>query len=104
MSNCGAALRMMAVARLLPFVRTRAASVKQRIAYGSETDIKCDGLARALAMQENTLHSRDHLVHFLKTSCASALAWDRRAPARLQKPRWSVAFPGECTSTSVEMH
>ena len=20
--------------------------------------------------------------------------WERRAPARLQKPRWSVAFPG----------
>jgi hypothetical protein len=44
------------------------------------------------------------LVHFLKTSTTSAFAWERRAPARLQKPRWSVAFPGECTSTSVEMH
>ena len=27
--------------------------------------------------------------------CTSVLPWERRAPARLQKPRWSVAFPGK---------
>jgi hypothetical protein len=29
-----------------------------------------------------------------RKSCASA-SWERRAPARLQKPRWSVAIPGK---------
>jgi hypothetical protein len=29
-----------------------------------------------------------------RKSCAS-LTWERRAPARLQKPRWSVAIPGK---------
>jgi hypothetical protein len=31
-------------------------------------------------------------------------AWERRALARLLKLRWSVALPGVCTSTAVEMH
>jgi IS605 OrfB family transposase len=30
-----------------------------------------------------------------RKSCTSALPWERRAPARLQKPRWSVALPGK---------
>jgi hypothetical protein len=30
-----------------------------------------------------------------RKSCTSVLPWERRAPARLQKPRWSVAIPGK---------
>src|SRR5438132_7522219 len=30
-----------------------------------------------------------------RKSFASAFPWDRRAPGRLQKPRWSVALPGK---------
>jgi hypothetical protein len=30
-----------------------------------------------------------------RKSLASVLSWERRAPARIQKPRWSVALPGK---------
>jgi hypothetical protein len=30
-----------------------------------------------------------------RKSCTTVLPWERRAPARLQKPRWSVALPGK---------
>jgi len=33
-------------------------------------------------------------VHFVSPA-PSVLPWERRAPARLQKPRWSVALPGK---------
>src|SRR5437660_7850230 len=39
-------------------------------------------------------HIPSHRCPF-RQSFASALPWDRRAPARLQKPRWSVALPGK---------
>jgi hypothetical protein len=32
-----------------------------------------------------------------------AFAWERRAPARLQKPRWSVAFPGNAQARAVDL-
>jgi hypothetical protein len=44
------------------------------------------------------------LVHCRTTSCTSAFAWERHAPAWLLEPGWSPAFPGECTSTAVQMH
>ena len=44
----------------------------------------------ALAISANVQDMLGH-AHYLGTS---------RAPARLQKPRWSVALPGECTRTA----
>src|SRR5207237_7725907 len=40
-----------------------------------------------------------HLVHLHRS--AWALSWERRAPARLQKPRWSVAFPAKAHTQQV---
>src|SRR5438093_2344926 len=39
------------------------------------------------------------LVHLHKS--AWALSWERRAPARLQKPRWSVALPAKALTQQV---
>ena len=36
-----------------------------------------------------------HTICPFRKSFASAFSWERRAPARLQKPRWSVALPGK---------
>src|SRR5262249_62000969 len=39
------------------------------------------------------------LVHLPRS--AWALSWERRAPARLQKPRWSVALPAKALTQQV---
>jgi hypothetical protein len=43
-------------------------------------------------------------MQFHKTYCARVFFWERRALARPPRPRWSVAVPGEPTSTPVEIH
>ena len=35
------------------------------------------------------------------TASSHGFPWERRAPARLQKPRWSVALPGESTGAGL---
>src|SRR5438093_7620030 len=44
-------------------------------------------------------HSHVPLVHLHRS--AWALSWERRAPARLQKPRWSVALPAKALTQDV---
>src|SRR5438093_6213740 len=39
------------------------------------------------------------LVHLHRSSWA--LSWERRAPARHQKPRWSVALPAKALTQQV---
>src|SRR2546425_2954467 len=39
------------------------------------------------------------LMHLHRS--AWALSWERRAPARLQKPRWSVALPAKALTQHV---
>ena len=47
----------------------------------------------ASAGHQPDVHAVDLDVHFV--SPTPVPSWERRAPARLWKPRWSVALPGK---------
>src|SRR6266436_999880 len=67
-----------------------------RRAQGMVQKLLGDSARKRASTQEPCIQEKrwDHVAGGSVTGCQRPPYWERLAPARLQKPRWSVAIPG----------